>query len=142
MSRALEDVGDAILERSDRNAPVGTTPGPDSLKQSGERIPARASTWVAVVYSSPHAAFVHEGTRPHWPPKGVLVRWIQIKLSKTLEEAKRLDFVVRRKIAGFGTRPNPFLRKAADEVIPFIVSIFERAFADASSRLEQRFRQP
>ncbi len=140
VSRGLEDVGDAILERADRQVPVGVTPGPDALKQSGQRIPARPSTWVEVAYTSPWAAYVHEGTRPHWPPKGVLVRWIQIKLSKTLEEAMKLDFVIRRKIARFGTKPNPFLLRAADKVIPFIDGIFRRAFEEAARRLEARFR--
>ncbi len=140
VSRALEDVGDAILERADDGAPVGVTPGPDALKQSGQRLPAKPTTWVSVVFSSPWAAYVHEGTRPHWPPKGVLVRWIQLVLDKTLEEARKLDYVVRRKIARFGTKPQPFLREAAEEVIPHIGGIFRRAFEAAAERLERRFR--
>ena len=140
VSRALADWGDAVLERADEEAPTGVTPGPDSLRQSGTRIPAKPATSVQVVFSAPWALFVHEGTRPHWPPKGVLVRWIELVLGKSEKEAIRLDFLIRRKIARFGTKPNPFLQRAVDAVQPFVEGLFRRAFEEGAARLEARFR--
>ena len=140
VSRALADWGDAVLERADEEAPTGVTPGPDSLRQSGQRTPAQPTTWVRVLFSAPWALFVHEGTRPHWPPKGVLVRWIQLVLAKTEKEAIRLDYVIRRKIARFGTKPNPFLQRAVDAVDSHVEGLFRSAFEEAARRLEARFR--
>ncbi len=134
ISLALADWGDAVLEEADRNVPVGASIGL-SLKQSGDRIPGRPRDWVMVRYDAPYALYVHEGTRAHWPPKGVLVRWIQLVLGKSSEEAERLDYVIRRKIARFGTKPQPWLREAVDTIMPHVEGIFARRFEQAAKRL-------
>ncbi len=139
VSRALADWGDAVLERGDQEAPTGVTPGPDSLRQSGSRIPAEPATSVQVVFSAPWAAFVHEGTRPHWPPKGVLVRWIELVLGKSHDEAVKLEYVIRRGIARHGTKPQPYLREAAEVILPTLEALFRANFEKSARQLAGRF---
>lgn len=62
-----------------------------------------------VVSLAKHSIFVHEDTRPHWPPPGALAGW-----------AKRHgipEFLVARKIAQEGTEGTPFLTEAFDETL-------------------------
>lgn len=134
ISLALADWGDAVLEEADRNVPVGASIGLN-LKQSGDRIPGRPRDWVMVRYDAPYALYVHEGTRAHWPPKGVLVRWIELVLGVHGKEAQQLDYLIRRKIARFGTAPQPWLREAVETVDPHVEGIFARRFEQAAKRL-------
>ena len=55
-----------------------------------------------------HAVFVHQGSRPHWPPPGALAGW-----------ARRHgipEFLAARSVAQHGTKAVPFLRDAARDV--------------------------
>ena len=59
-----------------------------------------------------YAIFVHEGTRPHWPPKNVIRKWVVRKLGLKGADADRATFFIRRKIARVGTPPRPFMLEA------------------------------
>ena len=61
-----------------------------------------------------YAIFVHEGTRPHWPPKAPIRRWVRKKsnLKGKPKEINRATFFVRRKISQQGTKARPFLAVA------------------------------
>jgi hypothetical protein len=62
-----------------------------------------------------YAAFVHEGTRPHWPPWGpgtALERWARFHGIQT--------FLVARKIAFRGTKAQPFLLEGVKAAVPAI----------------------
>lgn len=62
--------------------------------------------------NAPHAIYVHEGTRPHWPPVKPIRSWVRKKLSPPTDEIDQVTFLVRRKISIHGTRPKPFLAVA------------------------------
>jgi len=55
--------------------------------------------------------WVHEGTRPHWPPRDAIARWLAAK-----GEDPGAALRVQRAIARRGTPPRPFLRQALEEV--------------------------
>ena len=62
-----------------------------------------------VSVEAPYGMWVHEGTRPHWPPPSATRGW-----------ARRHgipNFLVGRAIAEHGTRPQRFLAGAFDTVI-------------------------
>ena len=63
-----------------------------------------------VTFTAPYALFVHEDTRPHWPPINALERW-----------ASRHGFpnayLVARAISRHGTKGVPFLWDALNEVV-------------------------
>lgn len=62
-------------------------------------------------FQAAHALFVHEGTRPHWPPVGALTDWAR-------RHGIPNPFLVARAIALRGTRAVPFLRDAARARFP------------------------
>ena len=55
-----------------------------------------------------HAIFVHEGTRPHWPPVDPIKKWVMHKLGISGKEVSNVTFLVRRKISKVGTKGRPF----------------------------------
>jgi hypothetical protein len=61
-----------------------------------------------------------------WPPPGVLLRWIEVKLGVGEEEARRLEFVIRRKIGRKGFPGIHMFERAFTEGFPTLQSIFER----------------
>lgn len=66
-----------------------------------------------------YAIYVHEGTRPHWPPIEAITPW-----------AKRHGiepFLVARSIAKHGTRAQPFIKEAINNSQNKIEGFFEQA---------------
>ena len=59
--------------------------------------------------NAPHAIFVHEGTKPHWPPAKPIRVWVHKKLNVPAEEIDTVTYLVQRKIAREGTKAKPFL---------------------------------
>jgi len=55
-----------------------------------------------------YAIFVHQGTRPHWPPIQPIKRWVIRKLGIRGADVPKVTFMVRRKIAKKGTPAKPF----------------------------------
>jgi len=56
-----------------------------------------------------YAIYVHEGTRPHWPPVKPIRKWVIKKLGIKGKEVDSVTFLVRRKIGRSGTEPRPFM---------------------------------
>ena len=134
----LEETAEAILAESQKATPVGATTG---LKDSGHLFPRRPHVagnvaWVQVRYSAPYAMFVHEGTRPHFPPPEALLRWCELVLGiKDEKEARRAAWAIARTIAKYGTKPHTFLRDAAEKVLPSMEAILGRNLKAAFERL-------
>lgn len=77
-----------------------------------------------------HAPFVHFGTRPHWPPRAPLVRWAKKKFGLTDQDAKRVGYLVARKISKKGTEAKPFL----DHALGLISGTFAQRIGNAYLR--------
>lgn len=58
--------------------------------------------------NAPHDIFVHEGTRPHWPPAKPIRQWVRKKLNVPTNELDSVTFLVQRKISRVGTKAKPF----------------------------------
>jgi hypothetical protein len=56
--------------------------------------------------SSPYGLVVEKGRRPGkgFPPEGSMLRWIEVKMGVSREEAERIEFPIRRAIAKKGTK--------------------------------------
>jgi hypothetical protein len=133
-AKGLRDVADVILAESQRRVPVGASSG---LKESGQVRPEKTAlgadfAWTMVIYDAPYAAYVHEGTRPHFPPVDALVRWVQLVLGIHDEaEARGVAFAIARSISIHGTKPVPFLTDAIQATKPMWFTILERNFKAA-----------
>jgi len=55
-----------------------------------------------------YGAYVHFGTRPHWPPPGALAGWAA--------RHGTTDYLVRRAIGRRGTKPRPYLWEGFEDM--------------------------
>jgi len=57
-----------------------------------------------VFHGSLHGDVIEKGRAAGkaWPPEGVLLRWIEVKMGLSGAEAKRVEFLIRRKIGQRG----------------------------------------
>lgn len=67
--------------------------------------------------------YVEWDTRPHWPPSGALLKWIEAKpvlphpdKNGRLPTPKQLDYLIRRKIAAKGTKGSHDLANTVQEL--------------------------
>lgn len=74
----------------------------------------------AVFTAHSYGEVVEKGRRPGrgMPPKGTLLRWIEMKFGLGREEAERIEFVVRRKIGQKGFEGAHMFEKAYKENLP------------------------
>ena len=85
--------------------------------------------------SQPTAVFLELGTKPHMPPVAAMEPWVQAVLGiRDPKEVKRVAFLVARKIAKRGTKPQRPLERAALATEGQIVVMFENA-ADRIAQL-------
>jgi len=62
-----------------------------------------------------HGIFVHEGTRPHWPPRAPIERWVALKARRgvmDVQNIRSVAFLIARAISRRGTKAQPFLAVA------------------------------
>lgn len=85
--------------------------------------------------AQPTALFVELGTRPHMPPVEPLISWVQQRLGVSAQDAKRVAFLVARKIARVGTPPQLIFKKALDRNSGQVRGIFENTAARLAQML-------
>jgi hypothetical protein len=61
------------------------------------------------------------------PPEGSLLRWLEVKLGLSEKEAKRIEFVVRRKIKAKGFEGAHMFEQAFKDNLSRVEAIFTRA---------------
>jgi orotate phosphoribosyltransferase-like protein len=72
-----------------------------------------------------------------WPPEGVLLRWIELKLGVDEVQAKRFEFVIRRKIGRKGF-PGAFMfERTLDEDWSGLMEIADRHGFEITRELNQ-----
>lgn len=77
------------------------------VRSEGKTITALIGTDVA------YAIFVHEGTKPHWPPLKAMQPWAK---RHGFPEGNAGAYLVAGKIAAQGTKARPFLKEALEAV--------------------------
>lgn len=83
-----------------------------------------------IEFRTPHAGFQEFGTGPaalhaqYTPPIEPLIEWVEQKLGKSGDEARKIAFAVQQKIHEFGTAPKPFARPAIDAVEPMAAELY------------------
>jgi hypothetical protein len=86
--------------------------------------------------NQPSAAFVELGTRPHMPPIAPIQRWVQDRLGITGAEGKRVAWLVARKIARQGTKPQKIFERTLQANEGQLVAIFEGAVQRLAGHLQ------
>ena len=87
------------------------------------RVDVEGTTYEVKLDLAKYWRYVEMDTEPHWPPKGALLDWIHWKISmpRPLKNGKlptpeQLDYLIRRKIAVFGTKGQPDLTDSVEDM--------------------------
>lgn len=79
--------------------------------------------------------YLEEGTRPHWPPRDAILRWVEIKPviprpagNGRIPTPKQLAYLISRKIANEGTQGTHGFQTTRDALVPFYIDELEKAF--------------
>lgn len=65
---------------------------------------------------APHAAFIEEGTRPHFPPLQPLKDWARLRFGGSEAEIDQIAFLVARKISRHGIEPRHYFKASVDRI--------------------------
>lgn len=100
-----------VVEQIDTARPA---PAVATGEMRGSVTTERVDDGAVVDVRAPHAVFVEEGARPHFPPIQPLIDWVRTKRIGGSQDAERIAWMVARKIARDGVAPRHFFRKAVD----------------------------
>ena len=133
----------AFLEREvKKRTPIGVFGAAGGLKASihGEVISKGAAVVKGIVgHQSVYGDVIEKGRRAGkaWPPEGSLLRWMEVKLGMDSGTAKRMEFIVRRKIGKKGFTGAFMFEKAFNENINKIQKIFDNAGFEIAKALNE-----
>jgi len=116
IARGVWDAADAVLSEAEKEAPVDR----GGLRYSGSVAYGPGPT-AEVTFKSPYAKPVEFGSRPHMPPVEPLEAW-----AKRHGMKPGAGWAIAKKIAEKGTRPDPFLQRALDKVLPRLPELIGR----------------
>lgn len=85
--------------------------------------------------SQPSVLFVELGTKPHMPPVQALVPWVRAVLGVDAKRAPSVAFLVARKIAKKGTKPQEHFAKAVASTESQVLRMFEAAAGRVADHL-------
>ena len=93
----------------------------------------------------PYWKYLEEGTRPHWPPRGAILRWIEVKPviprpgpDGRIPSPQQLAYLIQRKIGEEGTEATHSLEKTKDAILPFYKEQIRKAVMEDSRNMVER----
>ena len=119
------------LEQHDRIA------SGDLLRSISTEVEVRGTTYTVWLNLADYWKYVEDDTKPHWPPRDAIYKWIFIKpvIPRPLASGKiptpaQLTFLIQRKIALEGTKGSHDLRDTERAVLP----MYEERLLEALQR--------
>jgi hypothetical protein len=131
----------AYLEREVRkNTPTGVYGAKGGLLSTvhGEVVGKGTPVIKGIVaHGSAYGDVVEKGRRAgkRWPPEGALLRWIEVKMGIPEAQAKRLEFVIRRKIGKKGFPGAAMFENTLKKSWPKLRKIFDDAGFEITKNL-------
>ncbi|MFA5412786.1 MAG: hypothetical protein WC350_05575 [Candidatus Micrarchaeia archaeon] len=117
MSDRLNEIIDFIFTESQQNIVKNNSFGVSGDLFGNVTVDKTKRLTKSITYNAPYADFVEYGTIPHNLPPHVLDEWCRMKFGLSAKDARRVAFLVARKIAREGIKEKPFLRPAMNKAI-------------------------
>jgi hypothetical protein len=113
IAMGIDETTIACVREAKPNAPKDTTllQGAIQMRPAVKKNITVSGEWGA--FNNKYALYVELGTDPHYPPVSALRGWARRKLGD-----ENLAYAVVKAIGKKGTKPQPFLRPAADREYP------------------------
>lgn len=104
-------LGQRVVNQSKRYCPVDTSRLRNSIRQASYA--SSQGFYVMVGTDVKYALYVHEGTKPHFPPPSAMQPWAR---RHGFPPGRGGGFLVARAISQRGTKAQPFLTDAIEQV--------------------------
>ena len=135
LERVLQDFAKDFEENyKDTLRQHGRVASGDLVNSVKTRVNTGTGYYEVTVTLKDYWKYVENGTRPHWPPRDAILRWIQIKpvipypdKNGRLPSPESLAFLISRKIATVGTEGSHDMQGVKDALIP----LFRQRIAEA-----------
>ena len=92
--------------------------------------------------------YLEYGTRPHWPPRSAILKWITAKKivpypdkRGRIPSPQQLAFLICRKISRFGTKGTHGLKRTVDAVLPAYKQLLKEALGRMYGNYIQQIAQ-
>ena len=136
--RVLEDLAKDVRENYKEHLELhDRVASGDLLRSVSTEVEVRGTTYIVWINLADYWKYVEEDTKPHWPPKAAIDRWIFIKPvlprpdgNGKIPSPESLSFLIRRKISEEGTKGTHDLRDTERAVLP----MYEERLLDALQR--------
>lgn len=107
----------------------------DLLRSISTEVEVSGTTYTVWMNLADYWKYVEDDTKPHWPPKEAIDRWIFIKPviphgSPKPPTPEQLSFLIRRKISEEGTKGTHDLRDTEAAILP----VYEERLLEALER--------
>lgn len=116
------DFGEGYKEELLRN---GRRASGDLINSVKTEVHAGEHSYEVTITLRDYWKYIENGTRPHWPPRDAILRWITVKpviprpdRYGRIPSPQSLAFLISRKIATVGTEGSQDLQKTKDALIP------------------------
>lgn len=124
----------------------------DDRRASGElinsvrcQVVTRSGGWDVTLTLADYWKYTEYGTRPHWPPREAILRWIRVKpviprpgADGRVPTERQLAFLIARKISRVGTEGRPSLRRTLEEINARYLPRLENALAEDAGEYVRR----
>ena len=145
LEQALRELGEDIrqgyietLLRNDRKATGALIDIPPAI------VEVQGTVYEVKLSLQDYWKYVEEGTKPHWPPRSAILKWIQAKpviprpdRNGRIPSQQSLAFLISRKIAREGTEGSHDLQKTKDAILPY----WEQRLQGVLARMWTRYLQ-
>jgi hypothetical protein len=135
----LEAKVKAIVEKEGRMGVGGSKVG--LYKSIAGEVEGKGTPLIkGIVFSNKsYVEVIEKGRRPGkaWPPEGVMLQWIQLKMGLSGKRGKEVEFLIRRKIGIKGFPGIRMFERAFTENRNKIQKMFENAGFDISAKLSE-----
>ena len=136
--RVLEDLAKDVRENYKEHLELhDRVASGDLIRSVSTEVEVRGTNYIVWINLADYWKYVEEDTKPHWPPKAAIDRWIFIKPvlprpdgNGKIPTPESLSFLIRRKISEEGTKGTHDLRDTERAVLP----MYEERLLDALQR--------
>lgn len=125
LPQVLQEYGEAVREAYRKNLIASKHPTTENQLASTieVHVDVNGSVYSVSLSLQEYWAYVERGTRPHWPPREAILKWITIKpviprpdKNGKIPSEESLAFLIGRKIAQSGTMGTHDLDDAIEQV--------------------------
>lgn len=140
--KVLQDYAEAVRQAYRDNLAQGRNASKNLSDTMTARVEVQGNAFAVVLNMADYWKYIEHGTRPHFPPISVILKWIEVKpiiprpdSKGHVPSLKSLAYLIARKISEVGTEGKPDLQDASERTFNEFHEALVSAMAQDASRM-------